>query len=100
MLTVVQTATFAKWLSRQRDRRAVARIASRLLRIETGHLGDIKAVGDGVSELRIDYGPGYRIYVTMDRSTLIVLLSGGDKSTQTRDIIEAKRLAREWKDAR
>ncbi len=100
MLTVLRTATFAKWLSRLRDRRAVARIASRLLRVETGHLGDIKAIGDGVSELRVDYGPGYRIYVTMDGSTLIVLLCGGDKSTQARDIIEAKRLAREWKDQR
>lgn len=80
-----------------RDRRAIGRITSRLLRAEGGNLGDAKSVGDGVSEMRIDYGPGYRLYYVRQGVLIVVLLCGGDKTTQARDIAEAKRLAREWK---
>lgn len=98
MFAIHRTDTFATWLSRLKDRRAAARIASRLLRAGDGNLGDVKAVGEGVSEMRIDYGPGYRIYFIRQGSMLIVLLCGGDKSTQQRDIAEAKRLAQKWKE--
>ena len=97
LITVCHSETFDDWLQTLRDRRAVARIASRLSRAEDGNLGDVKAVGDGVSEMRIDYGPGYRLYFMQKGQVVIVLLCGGDKSTQARDIAEAKRLAKEWK---
>ncbi len=71
-------------------------IASRLDRLAQGHAGDVESVGEGVSELRIHYGPGYRVYFQKSGSTIIVLLCGGDKSTQTKDIKAAKRLAKEW----
>jgi putative addiction module killer protein len=97
MLTIRRTATFDEWLKHLRDRRAIGRITSRLLRAEGGNLGDAKSVGDGVSEMRIDYGPGYRRYYVRQGVLIVVLLCGGDKTTQARDIAEAKRLAREWK---
>jgi putative addiction module killer protein len=77
------------------DRLAAARIASRIERLADGHLGDVKSVGEGVNELRIDYGPGYRIYFSRRGVALYLLLCGGDKSTQDRDIRKAKRLAKE-----
>lgn len=95
MADVRQTAMFRNWHRGLRDRRAAARIASRIERLENDHVGDAKPVGGGVSELRIDYGPGYRIYFTRRGQTIYVLLCGGDKSTQTRDIKTAKRLAQE-----
>jgi putative addiction module killer protein len=95
MPDVRQTAVFRDWHRRLRDRRAAARIASRIERLENDHAGDAKSVGDGVSELRIDHGPGYRIYFTRRGQTIYVLLCGGDKSTQARDIRTAKRLAQE-----
>ncbi|WFR96918.1 type II toxin-antitoxin system RelE/ParE family toxin [Rhizobium tumorigenes] len=98
MFVIQRTEIFQQWIMRLKDRRAAARIASRILRAEDGNLGDVKAVGDGVEEMRIDYGPGYRIYFLRRRSVLVVLLVGGDKSTQRRDIIEAKRLCAEWKE--
>ena len=79
-----------------RDRRAVARINARLLRIEAGHFGDAKLLRDGVVELRIHYGPGYRLYVMRRGATVVVLLCGGDKASQRRDIERAKRIATEW----
>ncbi|MCK1684140.1 type II toxin-antitoxin system RelE/ParE family toxin [Bradyrhizobium sp. 147] len=91
-----QTETFRKWRSRLRDERARAVIASRLDRLAQGHAGDVEPVGDGVSELRIHYGPGYRIYFQKRGNTIIVLLCGGDKSTQAKDIKAAKRLAEMW----
>ena len=97
MFTVRRTLIFDDWLRRLRDRRATGRITSRILRAEGGNLGDVKAVGEGVSEMRIDHGPGYRLYYIRKEDTITVLLCGGDKSTQTRDIEEAKRLAREWR---
>jgi putative addiction module killer protein len=91
-----QTETFRKWRSRLRDERAKALIASRLDRLAQGHAGDVESVGDGVSELRIHHGPGYRIYFEKRGSLIIVLLCGGDKSTQAKDIKAAKRLAETW----
>lgn len=79
-----------------KDERARALIASRLDRLAFGHAGDAAPVGDGISELRIHYGPGYRIYFKQDGQTLIILLCGGDKGSQKRDIAEAKRLLSEW----
>jgi len=88
-----QTEEFARWLGRLRDTRARARIRIRLDRLALGLPGDVKSVGAGVSELRIDYGPGYRVYFVRRGHALVVLLAGGDKTTQSRDIASAKRLA-------
>lgn len=98
MFKIYRTKHFIDWLSQLKDRRAAARIASRLLRVETGSLGDVKPVGEGVSEIRVDHGPGYRVYFIRHGQILIVLLCGGDKSTQQKDIASAKRLAKEWKE--
>ncbi len=95
MFEVRQTPVFAEWLASLRDARAQTRIAARILRVEAGLLGDVKPVGDGVSELRIDYGPGYRLYFTRRGKAVMFLLCGGDKSSQDRDIREAGRLAKE-----
>ncbi len=78
-----------------KDANAVARIAARIRRLELGNLGDVKPVGEGVSELRIDYGPGYRIYFIQQGNTVVILLCGGDKRTQNKDIRTAKRMAKE-----
>ena len=91
-----QTETFQKWRARLKDDRARALIASRLDRLAYGHAGDVEPVGSGVSELRIHYGPGYRIHIQKRGNTIIVLLCGGDKSTQAKDIKTAKGLADEW----
>jgi putative addiction module killer protein len=95
MIEVRQTEVFATWLHGLRDERAQARIAERLLRLEAGNYGDVKPVGEGVSELRIDYGPGYRLYCTRRGPFLVILLCGGNKRTQKADIKEAKRMARQ-----
>ena len=95
MIEVRQTAVFAGWLDALRDRRAVARINIRIARIRSGNSGDIRPVGEGVSEARIDYGPGYRLYFAQRGTTLVILLCGGDKKSQKADIVLAKRLARE-----
>ena len=97
MTELIRSATFDRWLSELRDRRAVARIAARLDRLASGNPGDTQPVGDGVSELRINYGPGYRVYFIQRGSVLIILLCGGDKSSQDRDIKQAKALAAQWK---
>jgi putative addiction module killer protein len=94
VIEIRQTETFAAWFRNLRDRRARARIHVRIDRLSLGNPGDAKPVGGGVSELRIDYGPGYRIYFVRCGDTVIVLLAGGDKRTQTRDIEAALRLAR------
>lgn len=96
MIELKQTETFAKWESRLRDKRARTVIATRLARLAHGLPGDVEPVGEGVSELRIHYGPGYRIYFQQRGNILIVLLCGGDKKTQARDIATAKKLAKEW----
>jgi putative addiction module killer protein len=81
---------FVDWLDSLRDIRARARIKKRLDRVELGNLGDVRSVGEGVSELKVDYGPGYRVYFAESGSTLILLLCGGDKSTQRQDILKAQ----------
>jgi putative addiction module killer protein len=95
MYELRETDTFRKWRTQLKDARAKGSIAQRLDRLAQGLLGDTKSVGDGVSELRIHHGPGYRVYFQKRGSTIIVLLCGGNKSTQSRDIQAAKRLARE-----
>lgn len=96
-MELLRSATFDRWFSTLRDRRAIARIAARLDRLAVGNPGDVQPVGDGVSELRIDYGPGYRVYFIRRGPVLIVLLCGGDKASQDKDIRQAKTLAEEWK---
>lgn len=96
MFELKQTETFLKWRTRLKDERARALIASRLDRLAFGHAGDVAPVGEGVSELRIHHGPGYRVYFQQRGNILIVLLCGGDKSSQAKDIKAAKRLAMEW----
>lgn len=95
MIEVRQTDEYSDWFARLRDRNAKVRIDIRVRRLSLGNPGDVKPVGEGVSELRIDYGPGYRVYFAQQGGTLIVLLAGGDKSTQERDINIARELARE-----
>ena len=95
MIEVRQTTRFATWLAGLRDDRARARILKRLDRAGKGNLGDVSPVGSGVSEMRIFYGPGYRVYFVQRKAMLIVLLCGGDKATQDRDIEEARVLARD-----
>lgn len=94
MFEIRKTKTFAKWLDGLRDMRARARVQVRIERLGTGNAGDAKSVGEGVSEMRIDYGPGYRVYFIKRGSEVIVLLAGGDKRTQDADIRTALRLAR------
>lgn len=95
MIEIRQTDEFVTWLKELRDRQAVARINVRIRRLSLGNPGDVKPVGDGVSELRIDHGPGYRVYFVTRGTTVIVLLCGGDKRNQDRDIIAAKRMVAE-----
>ena len=96
MIELKQTATYEKWEARLRDKRARTIIAARLMRLAEGLPGDVEPVGEGISELRIHYGPGYRVYFQRRGNLLVVLLCGGDKSTQARDIATAKKLATEW----
>ena len=91
-----QTETFRKWRTKLKDERARVLIASRLDRLAFGHAGDAEPVGEGVSELRIHHGPGYRVYFQQRGNTLTLLLCGGDKGSQDKDILVAKRLAAEW----
>ena len=93
-IEVRQTEHYARWFALLRDRTARARIDIRIRRLSLGNPGDVKAVGAGVSELRIDYGPGYRIYFVQRGTQLVVLLAGGDKSSQSRDIAMAHELAK------
>ena len=92
---VEQTEVFVRWLARLKDHRARVAIARRIERASVGNLGDARSVGDGVSELRIDVGPGYRVYYTRRRGRMIILLCGGDKRRQQADIQKAQRLANE-----
>ena len=94
MIEVRKTAGFSQWLDGLRDLRARARVQVRIERLAAGHAGDVKPVGEGVSELRIDYGPGYRVYFMKRGSAVVILLAGGDKRTQAADIRTALRLAR------
>src|SRR5689334_6827252 len=96
MVELKQTEVFQKWRTRLKDERARTLIASRLDRLAFGHAGDTEPVSQGISELRIHYGPGYRIYFQRRKSMTIILLCGGDKSSQIKDIKMAKRLASDW----
>jgi putative addiction module killer protein len=93
-----KTLNFAKWLDGLHDLRARARVQARVERLAAGHAGDVKSVGAGVSELRIDYGPGYRVYFTKRGTAVVILLAGGDKRSQSADIKLALRLARNLED--
>jgi len=97
MNTIVRTAVFDRWLSGLRDTRGKARIIKRIRSVERGHLGDCKYVGGGVSEMRIHHGPGYRLYFTRNGETVYVLLCGGAKSRQKREILRARKMARKLK---
>ena len=99
MYFIQQTNTFASWLFHLKDLRGKAAIILRLRRLEAGNLGDAKSVGDGVTELRMDVGPGYRVYFTRRGKEIVLILAGGDKSSQTRDIALAKKLAVQAKGA-
>jgi putative addiction module killer protein len=94
-MEVRQTDTYARWFDGLRDRQARGRIDVRIRRLSLGNPGDVRPVGEGVSELRIDYGPGYRVYFVQRGETLVILLAGGDKHTQEKDIKKALELARE-----
>ena len=95
MVEIRQTETFARWLADLRDGRARMRINARIRRMSIGNPGDVRPVGEGVSEMRIDYGPGYRVYFVQRGAAVVILLAGGDKRTQDRDIATARALARE-----
>ena len=94
MLEIRKTETYAQWIDNLRDLQARARVQVRIERLAAGNSGDVKAVGEGVSELRIDYGPGYRVYLIKRGREVVILLTGGDKTTQAADIKTALRLAR------
>ena len=94
MIEIQQTEVFAHWFGRLRDRQARVRIDNRIRRLSLGNFGDVMPVGEGVSEIRINYGPGYRVYFVRRGPTLVILLAGGDKDTQHRDIRRALDLAR------
>jgi putative addiction module killer protein len=93
MIEIRKTELFAKWLDDLRDIQVKARVLVRIERLASGNAGDVKPVGEGVSEMRIDYGPGYRVYYIQRGSELIILLAGGDKCSQSKDIKSAIRLA-------
>jgi len=93
MIEIRKTDTFAKWIDGLQDLKARARILVRIERLAAGNPGDVKPVGEGVSELRIDYGPGYRVYFKKIGQVVVILLAGGDKHSQSKDIKTALRLA-------
>jgi len=95
MYEVRETSTFRDWLTSLKDRRAVIKIAARIRQTERGNLGDIKPVGEGISEMRIHYGPGYRIYLAKQSGKIVILLCGGTKKTQAKDIKIAKKMTQE-----
>jgi putative addiction module killer protein len=96
MITLRQTKVYAKWWAGLKSREVKARIDARIDRLRLGNAGDVKPIGEGVSELRIHFGPGYRVYFMQRGELIIVLLCGGEKSDQVTDIAQAKVLAREW----
>lgn len=97
VIRVIRTTEFETWIRALKDRRGRLRIVQRIDRLAGGNPGDVRSVGKGVSELRVDAGPGYRVYFARDGSELILLLCGGDKSTQKADIERARRLAEKWR---
>jgi putative addiction module killer protein len=97
-MEVRQTAAFRDWFAKLRDIRAQAHIVRRIERAQAGNLGDVRALGEGLSEMRIHYGPGYRLYLAQRGARLVILLCGGDKSSQAADIRRARAMAREYDD--
>jgi len=97
VIEIIQSDTFIKWLSVLKDANAKTRIVARMVKMSEGSLGDVKPVGEGVSEARIHYGPGYRLYFLRRGELLIIMLAGGDKRTQPSDIKRAKQLAEQWR---
>lgn len=100
MVDIVTSATFDLWLRKLKDRRAAARVLIRIDRLAAGNPGDVKPVGRGISELRINYGPGYRVYFLREGDRLVLLLTGGDKSSQEADISAAHSIADTWRRTR
>lgn len=98
MVEIIKSDTFDRWLRKLRDPRARARVEMRIRRLSLGNAGDVQPIGEGLSEMRIDYGPGYRVYYMQQSSLLVILLCGGDKRTQQKDIAKARQIAAEWKD--
>lgn len=98
MIEIIKSATFESWLVGLKDRQARLRVISRIERLSAGNPGDVKPVGAGVSELRLDHGPGYRVYFMQRGGLVIVLLAGGDKRTQDADIKLAIKIAQDWKE--
>ena len=98
MIQIIKTDIFDAWLTQLRDHRARAKIMVRMARLGMGNVGDVKPVGAGVSEMRINYGPGYRVYFMRRGPVVVVLLCGGDKTSQQQDIAQAKRIAAQWKE--
>lgn len=98
MVEIIKSDTFDRWLRKLRDSRAKARIEMRIRRLGLGNPGDVKPIGEGLSEMRIDYGPGYRVYFMERSNILVILLCGGDKSTQQKDIAKAHEIAAAWED--
>lgn len=98
MIEIQKSETFARWLDDLRDRVAAVRITARIAAMRQGHFGEVKPVGDGIYEMRIHIGPGYRVYYLQRGRQVVVLLSGGDKGSQQRDIERAKTIAQDWKE--
>lgn len=98
MIELIKIDLFDRWLTELRDTRARARIEARIRRLSLGNPSDVKPVGEGISEMRIDYGPGYRVYYLKRGPVVVVLLCGGDKASQDRDIVMAKAIAAQWKE--
>ena len=98
MVEVIKSDTFDQWLRKLRDPQARARVEMRIRRLSLGNAGDVQPIGEGLSEMRINYGLGYRVYYIQQSSVLVLLLCGGDKRTQQKDIAKARRIAAEWKD--
>lgn len=98
MVEIIKSNTFDRWLRKLRDPQARARVEMRIRRLSLGNAGDVQPIGEGLSEMRIDYGPGYRVYYMQQSSVLVILLCGGDKRTQQKDIAKAREIAAEWKD--
>ncbi|CAI8896155.1 Type II toxin-antitoxin system RelE/ParE family toxin [Pseudomonas sp. IT-93MI4] len=98
MPEIIRSSTFSSWLLKLADSRARMRIQVRIDRMADGNFGDVKAVGEGLSEVRIDYGPGYRVYFMQQGRQVVILLCGGDKSSQPRDIKQARLIAESWQE--
>lgn len=98
MVEIIKSDTFDRWLRKLRDPQAKARVEMRIRRLSLGNAGDVQPIGEGLSEMRIDYGPGYRVYYMQQSKVLVLLLCGGDKRTQQKDIAKSRKIADEWKD--